>query len=991
MRTATFHRLWIPVALVVLAIALVLFGRGSNPAPDELLRDARTALRVGDYERAESLAACVPAASSRFAEARLIAGEAATRRGSYKRALEYYSEILDGEGQDSATALYCSGDLLLQLGRPSEAERYYRRALSRRPEDVATREQLARLLGAFGRRWESMPHLLDVVRVNPASVEFLLLLGNPDAVLDVPPGIENYRRQAPEDPLPLICLARTALHHRQFDQAEQLARQALEFDSGQIEAWVILGSALLQGPASEFQKWEAQLPDAALEHPDWWIVRGTWARQQGDSRVAVRCFWEAVRRAPESRSANYNLGQVLAAVGESEHSARFLERARRLQELEGLFNVIYRDRATSVLNRERTLAHFQRAAEITEELGRFWEARGWCAAALAINPGSRRAHERIRRVEARLATDSPRTLPGFNPASHADLSGFPLPSQPLTPAGDAAPALAGAAAAPSFADSARSAGIEFRYFNGSAAPKDGKLIFQTLGGGVAVLDFDRDAWPDLFLGQGSVWPPGAASRADRDCLYRNLGSGRFQEVARPAEIGDEDYSHGAAVGDLDSDGFCDLYLANEGMNRLYRNNGDGTFADISSEAGLESRRGTTSCLIADLNGDSLPDLYDVNYVTADDAYSLVCQRDGKPRTCDPALFQAERDEVFLNAGNWRFEDATASAGVGVPGGKGLGIVAADFTGSGRLDLFVANDTEANFFFSNEAESGHSLFREAALECGVAFDESGRAQACMGIAVEDVDGNGLLDLFVTNFYEEPNTLYSQTAPHLFEDLTGRAGLVKPSYLQLGFGTQFLDADLDGLPDLVVANGHIEDFTADGQPHEMPPQFFRNLGEGRFEEVPAQTLGPYFAGKYLGRSLARLDWNRDLRDDFVVSHLDAPVALLTNQTSGAGHSVAFRFAGVESARDAIGTTVEVTAGGRTAMRQLTAGDGYLASNQRQLIFGLGAAERIERLLIRWPSGLEQAFSEIPAGQELLLIEGRATPISVAGRSANPTSAE
>jgi hypothetical protein len=302
-------------------------------------------------------------------------------------------------------------------------------------------------------------------------------------------------------------------------------------------------------------------------------------------------------------------------------------------------------------------------------------------------------------------------------------------------------------------------------------------------------------------------------------------------------------------------------------------------------------------------------------------------------------------------------------------------VAADFDGSGRLSLFVANDTTPNFFFENKTPTtGSPLFIERGHLSGLAVDTEGRSQACMGVAAGDADGNGRLDIFVTNFRNEANTLYLQQTENLFVDQTRRYGLFEPTFEMLGFGTQFLDADLDGRLDLVLANGHVGNLSQHGIPYQMRPQFFYNVENRRFVELSSPGLGSYFGQKQLGRSLARLDWNRDGRDDFVTSHLETPAALVTNETRNAGHFLALRLRGVASARDAIGTTAVLYFGGQTQMRQLTAGDGYMASNERILRFGLGKRASVEQVEIRWPSGLNQTLLHPPVDSELLVVEGR-----------------
>ena len=298
------------------------------------------------------------------------------------------------------------------------------------------------------------------------------------------------------------------------------------------------------------------------------------------------------------------------------------------------------------------------------------------------------------------------------------------------------------------------------------SPPPQMCLLATTGGGVAVLDYDADGWPDVYFTQGGPWPWTTAGQSpvDRDRLYRNLGNGQFADVTQEAGLGDDRYSQGVAAGDFDNDGWPDLYVANFGANRLYRNGGDGTFTDVTGASGIAGERWTSSCLIADLNGDGQPDLYDVNYLSGKDAARSLCRKGEELRWCSPSSFPGEPDQVYLNRGEGRFEDVSDTAGILASGGKGLGIIAADFDGSGRLNLFVANDAEANFYFVNQTgQRGEPLaFEERALLAGLAYDGDGLPQASMGVALDDADGDGLLDLFVTSFHHESNTLYLQRA-------------------------------------------------------------------------------------------------------------------------------------------------------------------------------------------------------------------------------------
>jgi hypothetical protein len=377
---------------------------------------------------------------------------------------------------------------------------------------------------------------------------------------------------------------------------------------------------------------------------------------------------------------------------------------------------------------------------------------------------------------------------------------------------------------------------------------------------------------------------------------------------------------------------------------------------------------TTSCTISDLNSDGLADIYDVNYLAGDDIGRRVCTENGLPVACDPNLFAAAQDRLLQNVGNEAAIDFTGESGITKEDGKGLGILVADLLPSPSLELFVANDGEPNFLFESDG-TGFS-YSETALLSGLSLDSAGRSQACMGIASGDIDGDGDLDL--TNFYREHNTLYLQTQPGQFEESTQEFGLFAPSLKMLGFGTQMLDANLDGWLDIAVVNGHVTDLSVDGTPYRMRPQFFVNEGGKRFTELRADVAGAWFDHEQLGRSMARVDWNRDGREDFVVSHLDTPAALMTNQSIRTGNYLKLYLRGVESHRDAIGARVSLVADGRELVRELTAGDGYQASNERVLVFGLGSATNASDVRITWPSGTVQQVPDLAANSTWTIVE-------------------
>ena len=936
------------------------------------IRGMELALAARDFPEAERRALAILSQHPDSPRALLIAGQSAAMMKQPIRAIEYFRRIPHDGTLESFEGLIGLGERSLRLGFAEEAERALRAALDWFPNSRRANQLLAQLLANEGRNWEAIPFAQTSIRLGNHGVSDLLIAAGVDRLFMTDPGfLEICAAARPDDPLPQLGPIKKATYENRFEEGQDwLERVSKQFPQ-QAEVQVVLGRVLAErGTDEKFRAWHDRLPESTNSHPELWSIRGRWARNHGQFLAAIRCYGETLLRRPNDSEACFQLSQLLTRTGDSALAGTFAEYAQQISTL---------DLKLVDASNTASPSAAQPVVNSLESLGRYGEAAAWCRLIVDNWPEEVWARQGAVRLSGLMKQHG--WTKRLKILSAIDWSKFPLPdlSQSADPKSTRSTEAVNTIV---FSEVAHRSGIDFRYFNG-ANPDSGKTyMFEFSGGGIGVLDFDGDHWPDIYLTQGCEWPVSVSNRKHRDRLFRNLGNGQFRDVTEMCGIDEFTFSQGIAVGDFDNDGFADLYVANIGPNRLFHNQGDGTFVEVAVGGGAAGNQWTTSCVMADVNGDGLPDIYAVNYLGGD-VFERECENENRPVQCGPTFFPAEQDRLYLNLGDGQFADVTNDAGIVVPDGKGLGVVAADLDGSGRLSLFVANDTTANFLFANETSplGGPPRFSERGVLAGVACDEQGQAQASMGIAADDANGDGLIDLFVTNFYRESNVLYVQQPGQMFIDGTRSADLRDPSFLELGFGTQFLDADLDGWPDLFVANGHINDFSHKGMPYEMAPQLFRNIGNGRFSEIPGRSIGEYFTRKALGRSVATLDINRDGRTEIAVTHVDVPFALLSNESPRA-NSLRLRFAGTASARDAFGVIARVTAvDGRVWTKQLTAGNGFEASNERQLSFGFGDGVPAE-LHVRWPSGKTQLFRDLSKATEFLVVEEREFPVPLNG---------
>lgn len=931
----------------------------------------RSALLKQQFSEIESLTQKLHASGDLPEESLFLAARAALQEKRFSDAVRWL-ELVPANSSRYVEAIAHSGEIhLLSLHQLSRAETCLRQVLDKDPDNLLARQQLAGLLGLTGRNREAAEQRILLIRARHFTRVDLILMGLRDTALENADQLEACRRSAPKDPLTELAVGYFNLTQHRLSEAEIFLRNAIAGRPDLLAAHVLLGQLLIEARKfSELPAWHRELPASATNDADIWSLFGDWHRELGDSPSAIRCYLEAIRRDPLQQQACFNVASLLQQAGRIEDAARFRHHAAQLQNL--LIAVKHFHSGFDHQSIERIIV-------ICKDLGMIWEAWAWSLAAQEVNPQQNWPRKSVMSLELQLPKEPVRVIPSANPIVGLNLAQFPLPVwSKLTGIRNESLQISSSATIKSqqisFREDSERVGLSFQYFVGSS-PDSHPRVFEFAGGGVGVIDYDLDGWPDIHFTQGCVWPPSPVRSHYGDELFRNDGLGGFQNVTQSARLVETSYSHGIAVGDWNDDGFSDLFIGNAGPNRLFRNNGDGTFTDVTSGAGVAGDRWTTSCLIADVNGDGWPDLFSVNYLAGENLYDRICRgSDGRARICNPHDLEAAPDEFYMNLGDGRFKEFSSQSGLLKTTGKGLGIVAADFDGASKLSLFVANDTDGNQFFRNVGTSDRCQFEEQALPLGLAFDAEGRSLASMGVAAGDATGDGLLDLFITTYYGESNIFYCQQADGTFSDMASRTGLRTPSIEMLGFGTQFLDADLDGHLDLVLVNGHIEQDPRPEIPYQMRPQFLRNTRVGRFEELRETSLGEWFRRKRLGRGLATLDWNRDGRPDFAVSQIGHPASLLTNTSTNASNSIVVHLNGTKGNRDAVGAILKLHFTNRTLTRQIMAGDGYLASNEKICIFGLDQNEVASKLVVHWPSGVESVVLHPRSRTEYRLIEGR-----------------
>jgi hypothetical protein len=567
---------------------------------------------------------------------------------------------------------------------------------------------------------------------------------------------------------------------------------------------------------------------------------------------------------------------------------------------------------------------------------------------------------------------------------------------------------------PRFVEVAKSSGIDFTYFNDEVP--DRFFLPEVMGGGAAWIDYDRDGWLDLFITNGCrIKDPDPNQREHISRLYRNRGDGHFDDMTLASSAWHNGYGQGCSVGDYDADGFPDLFLANYGADVLFHNNGDGTFTRVTATAKTTDDDWSTSSAWFDADGDGLLDLYVVNYLNVTWRNHQTCKYSGKVGYCGPGEYQGVPDRLYVNQGDGTFVERLDAYGMSVPDGKGLTIAVLDLDDDLRPEVYVGNDMTPNFLFTRvdaalakspkdpaapATSPGHKReaagranpsspggaapcrYAEVGVLSGCAVSGEGLNEATMGVACADFDGDGLVDLYLSHYYNAKNTLYHNLGNLSFVDDSFSTRVAALSKRSLSFGSLPLDFDRDGAPDLFMATGHV--LGKNVQPCAMTPKLLRNDGRGRFVEV-SQFAGDYFRSLGLGRGVAKADYDNDGDEDLFVSHLDRPVVLLRNDTPTGRHFVGFDLR-TPNRIPPVGGRVIVSVGKYRRVAPVSAGGGYLSASDTRLLFGLADEDGPVNAEILWPSGRVDKFDGLAVDCYWVVYEGQ-PPERLAYRSPNP----
>jgi thioredoxin-like negative regulator of GroEL len=999
-------------ALVVLGLLIVASATGSGTlwlrdrSRRRELAEAREAMNGRRYGVAQQRLERVAGRWTSDGEVLVLLGECQAARGKREDALATWAKVpptspfFDRASLQRATHLINSGryapaEMILEeaLAQPARPGRYdLERALSRLYRFEGRQDDVRRVDRAS---WSRFPdparilkelYLLDHAPLPAESLQLALNKADDD-----------------DDRVWLGRANHALATGRLADAARWLERCVRRRAEDPVVSKSRLELAMATDDLSSFWKAVVHVPVCLLDVGALHALRAWLAARAGDRSLERRELTALLEHNPGDTRALERLAVLATQAGQTDEANLLRLRKAKIDRAHEKIRLIVLDEAPIALRADEL-------AKLMTEAGREFDARAWAIVSesrrVSNGPdaGSTRDDGRAplaSSVMAAAALSEPFATYGtlslpVGPmladrlddlranVSQRGQSGAP---RTFTPQNDD-----GALATVQFVDDAEPAKLHFILDNGQS-PR--RLMPETNTGGVGLLDFDGDGWLDVYCVQGgAVIKPDktdATIPSDGDRLFRNRGDGTFEDVTKPSGIAriawGRGFGLGVSVADYDNDGRPDLFVTRLETYCLYHNRGDGTFEDITEQSGLGGRRDNpSSAAFADLDNDGDLDLYVCHYMLWDPVNPPVCFDEKKtPIYCSPEKVAPAPDHVFRNDGG-RFVDVTAQSGCAETYGRGLGVVAADLDDDNLIDLYVANDGTANYFYHN---LGNFRFEEIGQQTGLAANAEGGYRAGMGVACGDIDGDGRPELMVTNFYGEGATFYQNLGACLFADRSSATGIGLATRYLLGFGIAMFDVSNDGRPDVMITNGHV----IDNRPfyrYAMPCRVYENRPDGRLVDISAHA-GPPWEVERLGRGLAAGDVDNDGLVDALVVAQNGPLAYFHNRTKHAGHFVALRLEGTKSNRDGIGARVTVMAGGRRQVAQRTGGGSYQSANDHRLHFGLGKAKRVEQVEVRWPAGRIDRFAGLDADSGYLLREGASRSQPLAEMTARSRRAE
>ena len=911
-----------------------------------------------------------------------LSARLAAQQGDLEKAISLLDEIPEDHPEAGLPALGQAAEWCFISERYADAEKKYRKLLDASPDFVPAIRQLAFLLNRQGRRQEAAVLIRRLCKLGDVLQDELhSLVALRDAMYDAPNSGDPHNEDpiGPERqvqdanarqyyPIAPYGQARKAFQENDFLKVMELLKPSIDARTAPASMLALFGRAACERQDDQaVDWWRQQSNDGQDEFADYWATIGTLELQKQRYGSAARALAEALRRDGTDMESMSRMRQALGSLGKKEDAQRWFDRWTDSRTVLDTNNLVA---ATKVPDP----AAVEQLAKGLERLDRKLEAVLWRARAATSQEEMPKLNQQHRDL---VASDN-----GFPEMDSlwcgTDFGEYPLPSLQQTDGDSSASQLSAKPPSdrhvlpPVFESVSGKVGLQHTYRVAAEPLEKHYSIHQTLGGGVAVLDYDLDGWPDVYFSQGGAGPPDFRARLANQLFRNQLAS--LMDVSESCFESLRQYTLGVAVGDWNQDGFPDIAVANIGVCELLTNNGDGTFSRRSLESEANFQRVTSSICIADVTSDGLPDIVQVGYVDDADflAKSPVDIQGQVSITVSPGNFDGAVDCLFESLGDGDFflrelTDRTDAR-------TGLGVVVADFDDQPGNELFIGNDSLPNRLWKlgRDPQDNWQQVDLASL-MGCAYGFSGGATGAMGIAVGDFDRDAKMDFHITNYENESSNLYLRRGPS-FQDRNRQFQLNALSRDLVGFGTQSLDYDNDGDLDLVVANGHLDDAQSIRGGFAQPMQLLCNRGRD-FELLGVTDSSGYWNRLHVGRSLAVLDYDRDGLTDVVMTNIEQPSALILNRTQTPNHWLQVELVGTSVDRDAVGSEVQVTGSWGTHHAWNVAGDGYMCSNERCLSFGLGLAEKVGRLVIRWPDGKEQTFNDIAADQRILIIQGDA----------------